>query len=336
MPALVAFASLPFGLQGGLYQIRSADELVDVHITDLRFSPFLTITSRPELAQSIPARGQGEGFTTYTWYDHPFVLRVVFGRNVASLGSINSCATIAQPLPAGFDLENGSGIDDERRVFSEMALGALNNLIAVVRRKARLYHVFDLRRDDIDVTVRRDDGGVLLEDPLQAELIEEEEAQSERFDLLQQDAQWYEELATRLREPEPVGLAEDLLIEAERALSQRFPRQAIATCHTAIEAATSALLTRGMKRRGRSDGEIDDLLPTKSLTSKLAALLARYTGFSLKRDNRALWNAFNELNDMRNDIVHRGNRPSDRHAEMAIDVTRELLGWLTMVRHRNA
>ena len=118
-------------------------------------------------------------------------------------------------------------------------------------------------------------------------------------------------------------------------MAQRFPRQAIATCHTAIEACVSVLLTRGMQRRGMSDGQIDDILPTRSLTSKLEALLRKYTGFSLKHDGRSLWREFNQMNDLRNDIVHRGRHPSNHDAEVAIDTTRELLRWLDVVRKRN-
>ena len=335
MPALIAFASLPFGLRAGSYQVHTPSGAVEVHVSELRFSPFLTITSRPELAQSIPAHGQGDGFTSYTWYDHPFVLRVLFGRNVAALGSINSCATIARALPETLSVEDTPQLDAVQREFSQTALIALNDLVAVIRRKARLYHVFDLRREDIDITVRRDDGSVLIEDPLQAQLIEEEAAESERFDLLDNPDAWYADVETRLAKDQPVGLAEDLLIEAERALAQRFPRQAIATGHTAIEAAASSLLTQGMIKRGLEDREIDHQLSTRSLTSKLEVLLRRYTGFSLKRDNHGLWRAFGQLNDLRNDTVHRGQPPTEKDAEFAIQVTRDLLRWLDLVRQRN-
>ena len=335
MANLVAFASLPFGLRSETYDIKTLMGAVEVHVSELRYNPFLTITSRPELAQSIPEGGQGEGFTSYTWYDHPFVLRVSFGRNVASLGSINSCATIVRPLTDDLDLDDERELAPIRDHFAGMALAALNSLIAAVRRKARLYHVFDLRREDIDITIRREDGLILGDDPLQSKLIQEEEAQTETFDLLQRSPEWYEELGETLRQGESVSLADDLLIEAERALVQRFPRQAIATCHTAIEAAASVLLTRGMHRRGFSDQEIDHTLSTKSLTSKLDALLRRHTGFSLKHHNRPLWKTFSQLNDLRNDIVHRGKRPLNQDAEFAIGTSRELLRWLEMVRLRN-
>ena len=335
MPTLVAFASLPFGLRGGVYDVMTESGLVQIHISDLQFSPFLTISSRPELAQSIPPRGQGEGFTYYTWYDHPFVLRVVFGRNVASLGSINSCATIAQPLPDDLDGADEQRLHPYRQRFSQTALEALNKLIAIVRREARLFHVFDLSREDIDVTIRNEKGIILQDDPLQAVLIEQEEAESDRFDLLGMADDWYDELQGEILEDRPINLADGLLIEAERALVQRFPRRAIATCHTAIEAACSVLLTRGMNRRGRKDYEIDHLLATKSMTSKLDPLLRKYTGFGLKRDNHVLWRAFNDLNDLRNDIVHRGKTPTRPDAELAIDTTRRLLKWLAMVRQRN-
>ncbi|MBC7235710.1 MAG: hypothetical protein H5T69_07690 [Chloroflexi bacterium] len=335
MATLVAFASLPFGLRGGVYEIQTFSGVVAVHVSELQFNPFLSISPRPELAQSIPKRGQGEGFTSYTWYDHPFVLRVVFGRHVASLGSINSCATVVEPLPSESILDDERELDRRRQAFGERALAAFNNLIAAVRRKAKLYHVFDLRRDDIDLTVRREDGTILIEDPLQTQLIREEAEQAETFDLLQYDDAWYQELTEILANEEPVGLAEDLLIEAERALAQRFPRQAIATCHTAIEAAASALLTRGMLRQGYPDDRIDFVLSTRSLTSKLDVLLRQHTGFSLKRDQRDLWRAFNRLNDLRNDIVHRGKEPTTQDAEFALQVGRDLLRWLHLVRRRN-
>jgi len=336
MPVLVAFASLPFGLRGGDYEIAISErETVVAHVSERAYSPFVTISSRPELAQAIPQDGETSGFTSYTWYDHPFVLRVLFGRNVASLGSINSCATIIRPLPDGFDLENRARLNGLRTTFSASSLDALNALIAAVRHKARLYHVFDLRRDDIDISVRREDGSLLLEDPLQAELTAQEERESDSFDLQGRNEAWYQELSEALGEPEPVGLADDLLMEADRALSQRFPRQAITTCHTAVETAVSALLTRGMVRRNVPDREIDHTLSTRSLTSKLDALLRIYTGFTLKRDNAPLWKSFNLLNDLRNDIVHRGRRPTVSDAEGALRTARELIAWLLMVRGRN-
>ncbi len=335
MPALVAFASLPFGINGGPYQVNTPLGPKTVHVTDLTYTPFLTITSRPGLARALPRMEQVEGLTSYSWYDHPFVLRVVFGPSIASLGSINSSGTIVQPLPPDADWHSPGSIDEQRDAFAMSALAAFNNLIAVVRGKAKLYHIFDLRRDDIDVTVRADDGSVLVEDPLQASLIEKEEALGDQFDLTHEGEQWYDELRVGLLREEPVGLADDLLIETERALAQRFPRQAIATCHTTIEAAVSVLLTHGMQRQGLSDDEIDHILSTRSLTSKLEALLRRYTGFSLKRDNPELWQRFSEINDLRNDIVHRGLRPTDDDAAYAIQVTRNILRWLKMVRGRN-
>lgn len=334
MPALVAFASLPFGIAGGPYQVNTVHGMQTVHVTAQTYTPFLTIASHPAATRVLAAQDQAEGLTSYSWYDHPFVLRVVFGRNIASLGSINSSGTIVLPLEADCDWRAGA-FDALRDTFAAQALAALNNLIAVVRGKAKLYHVFDLRRDDIDVTVRADDGSVLAPDPLQAELIEQEEALGERFDLARESEQWYEELRLGLEREEPVGLADDLLIEAERALAQRFPRQAIATCHTTIEAAVSVLLTHGMQRQGLSDSEIDHALSTRSLTSKLEALLRRYSGFSLKRDNPELWQRFSEINDLRNDIVHRGLRPTHDDATYAIQVTRSILRWLKMVRGRN-
>jgi hypothetical protein len=335
MPALLAFASLPFALRGGSYAVRTEQGLVDVVVSDPSFSRFLTITSRPELAQSIPEGGEDKGFTSYTWYDHPFVLRVVFGRNVASLGSVSSGATVVQPLPEDIDPRDESALSPIRRRFSEMALAALNSLITLVRRRARLYQIFDLWREDIDVTVRSDGGAVLVEDPLQEELIREERVYNQTFDLMEQDEAWYKELIELLREEEPVSLAQSLLMEAERALMERFPRQAITTCHTAIEAATSSLLSRGMRRRGKSDREIDHLLATKSLPSKLGSLLRRYTGFGLRRDNYPLWEPFDEFNTLRNNVVHRGISPPQEDAEFSIEMTRDLLDWLAMVETRN-
>ncbi len=332
MPTLVAFAGLPFGLREDLYEIKTSQETVRVHISAQRYTPVVTVTSRPELAQSIPADGLAEGWTSYTWYDHPFVLRVAFGRNVASLGTLNSCATIARPLSDDQDIDN---VGELVEPFAELALAALNNLIAVVRRKARLYQVFDLRREDIDISIRDDEGKVLREDPLQATLVQQEQHQTDIFDLMEQPGDWYQEVEEALQVPEPISLAQDLLMEAERALAQRFPRQAIATSHTAIETAASRLLNRGMTRRGIPDEEIDQVLSTRSLVAKLDVLLRTYAGFSLKHDNRNLWKRFNQLSDMRNDIVHRGRQPSHSDAELAILIAREVISWLAMVRQRN-
>ncbi len=331
---LVSFTSLPFGLRGGAYTVRVGADVRTVHVSEQRYHRFLSITSRPELAQWIPEDGEGEEFTTYTWYDHPFILRVMFGRNVAALGSLNSSATVAEPLPPEISLEDPALVG-RMETFAKAALGAFNALIAIVRRQARLYHVLDLRREDIDVSIRDAEGAILLEDPLQAQLIRQEEAESEVYNLTQEGDAWYEALRNALQEGETISLADDLLIEAERALKQRFPRQAIVTCHSTVEAAVSALLTYGMKRQGSSDEEIDDVLSTRSLTAKLDVLLRRYTGFSLKRDQYALWRSFGELNDLRNDVVHRGLMPSDEQAALAIGITRDLLRWLEIVRSRN-
>lgn len=331
---LVAFASLPFGLRGGAYLIRAGGETKTVHISDRRYHRFFSITSRPELAQWIPEDGEGAEFTTYTWYDHPFVLRVMFGHNVAALGSFNSSATIAEPLPPEVPLDDPA-LTERMEAFAKETLGVFNTLVALVRQKALLYHVLDLRREDIDISIRDANGTILREDPLQAQLIRQEEAESEVFDLADRDDAWYEALHTALQEGETISLADDLLIEAERALKHRFPRQAIVTCHSTVEAAVSSLLTYGMKRQGSSDEEIDDALSTRSLTAKLDVLLRRYTGFSLKRDQYALWRSFGELNDLRNDIVHRGMMPTDEQAAFAISITRDLLRWLDVVRSRN-
>jgi hypothetical protein len=335
MTTLVAFASLPFGLRGGTYEVNTPVGLVQVRVSDMHFRPFLTVSARSEMTQDIPPMGIGAGFTSYTWYDHPFVLRTIFGHDMAALGSINSAATVISPLPDQIRLDDDQALDLVRDGFAELSLTALNNLVAVVRHLAHLHHVVDLQRDDIDITVRADDGTVLLEDPLQDELIQREEAHSEIFDLFQESAEWYAELQEILQREEPVALADELLIEAERALLQRFPRQAIATCYTAIEAGISALLTYGMKRQGVSDREIAHSLTARSLPYKLDSLLRKYTGFSLRHHNRTLWQRFGQLTEWRNDVVHRGTIPSAHEADLALQTTRQLLSWLAMVRQRN-
>lgn len=334
MPVLVAFASLPFGLREGTYTVETANGPLTAHISAQRYNPFLSISPRPEQAEGIPPSGIGEGFTTYTWYDHPFILRVVFGQNVAALGSINSSVTIVRRLD-GDDLPNPQELDRLRDGFADHALQAMNKLVAVVRLQGRIYHLNDLRRDDIDLTVRSDEGAILLEDPLQEELVREELSHSETFDLVDRPPEWYETVSLLLQEEQPVDLADELLIEAERALAQRFPRQALATCHTALEAGASALLTRGMLRRGVADHQVDQILSTHNLTTKLGSLMGRYCGYDLRKENRALWQAFMRVNDMRNDVVHRGRRATDEDAEQTLGVTRDLLEWLRMVQRRN-
>ena len=140
MPALVAFASLPFGIAGGPYQVNTVYGMQTVHVTAQTYTPFLTIASHPAATRVLAAQDQAEGLTSYSWYDHPFVLRVVFGRNIASLGSINSSGTIVLPLEADCDWRAGA-FDALRDTFAGQALAALNNLIAAVRGKAKLYHV---------------------------------------------------------------------------------------------------------------------------------------------------------------------------------------------------
>jgi hypothetical protein len=304
-------------------------------VSDQRFNPLISVGQSGQNAEPEGGFDEDSVIATYTWYDHPFVLRVMFGRDRAALGSINSGATIIRRLPDGLNLSDHDSLDAGRDLFATEALEALNSLVAVVRRKAHLYHLYDLRRDDIDLTVRDDDGTVIVEDPLQDELIREEEARTETFDLSGEGAAWYRDLDRALQEQHPIELADELLIEAERALVQRFPRQTIASCHTTIEAAASALLTEGMVRRGMDDDQIDQMLSTRSLTSKLAALMGAYCGFNLRNDNRALWQAFGQLNDLRNDTVHRGLRPTYKQAQEALRTTRSLLAWLRMVRQRN-
>jgi hypothetical protein len=334
MPVLVAFASLPFGLREGTYTIETSHGPITAHISARRYQPFFSVGPQAELAESIPPNAVGDGLTTYTWYDHPFVLQVVFGPNVAALGSINSGATVVEPLDEA-TLEKPQALDALRESFCARALEAMNNLVAVVRRQGHIYHLFDLRRDDIDLTVRSDDGAVLLEDPLQEDLIRKEMAHSETFDLVSRSDAWYRELSHALKDEQPVDLADELLIEAERALMQRFPRQAIATCHTALEAASSSLLTGAMLLRGVDDHQVDQMLSTRNLTSKLGPLMGRYCGYNLRNENRTLWQGFGRVNDLRNDIVHRGYRPTHDDAEQALRITRSLLRWLRMVRQRN-
>jgi hypothetical protein len=333
MPNLVAFASLPFGLHGGVYDVQTAAGMIRIHVTDLGFNPFLTVAPRPELVRALPEHGIGEGFTSYTWYDHPFVLRAVFGHNVASLGSINSTATVVRYLTPQ-DAADLQLMDQTRTRFAETALAALNNLVAAVRQQARLYRVFDLERADINVTLRDDEGNIVADDPLEDDLMLKEEAHTEVFDLLSLDDEWYSRLRQALAKAEPVSLADDLLIEAERALGERFPRQAIASAHTALEAGTSSLLTARMSQSGLPDREIDYLLSTKSLIYKLDAMMRRYTGFSLKHDHRTLWEQFGRLTELRNDIVHRGLQPQPGDAEFAIATAGDILAWLIFIRDR--
>jgi hypothetical protein len=342
MAIMVAFASLPFGLKGGEYEIATAAGPVTAHVTESQYSPLVGVSSGSGLQEASPGGDEGrlgrifeDAATSYTWYDHPFVLRVVFGGDGASLGSIGSSASILRPLPDDTDIDDGPAIAAMRQDFSEVALGALNHLIAVVRRKARLYRVLDLRRDDIEITVRDLDGTLLCEDPLHEALVQQETELAESFDLLGQSPQWYQEMATALREPEPVSLADELMMEAERAYSQRFTRQAITTCHTAVETGVSALLSRQMRRRGLTDSAIYDTLASRALAAKLDVLLQRNTGSSLRRSNWPLWKAFNTLNDLRNDVVHRGKRPSPQEAQFAIETARGLLRWMDVLRSRN-
>jgi hypothetical protein len=334
MPVLVAFASLPFGLREGTYAIETSQGTITAHISGQRYQPFLYVGDAQDAGHSLCLDELGDDVTTYTWYDHPFVLRVVFGANMAALGSINSGVTVVEPVEQAL-LEEPQKLASLRDEFVARALEAMNNLVAVVRRQGHLYHLFDLRREDIDLTVRNDDGAVLIEDPLQDDLIRAEVAHSETFDLVSRNEAWYRELGRALGEAQPVDLADELLMEAERALAQRFPRQAIATCHTALEAASSALLTGAMLLRGVADHQVDQMLSTRNLTSKLGPLMGRYCGYNLRNENRRLWQGFGQVNDMRNDIVHRGYRPTHEDAEQALRITRNLLRWIRMVRERN-
>ncbi|NLG27322.1 MAG: hypothetical protein GX557_05395 [Chloroflexi bacterium] len=335
MVALVAFASLPFTLRPGQYGVRTARGLTRVQVAANRFDPFLAVAARPELVAQLPGDGQGEGFASYTWYSHPFVLRVLFGRSVAAMGAVNSYATISQQLDAGVSLEDEPTLLRRVDAFADAALETLNTLIARVRRSGRIYHVSDLRRDEIHITVRDEAGLVLREDPLQASMTQEEQEQDSGVDLRTRDDGWYHELEASLDRAGSDSLALELVMEAEMALARRFPRQAVTTCYTTVETAASDLLTKGMRRRGVPEPEIDDLLATRNLASKLDSLLVRYTGFSLKRDQRNLWKAFTELMALRNNVVHRGGRVSEAAARTTLQTTYELLDWLATVSSRN-
>jgi hypothetical protein len=331
---LVAFSSLPFGLRGGTYEVHSPQGMVSIIISELSFNPFITLAARSVVTRPIPHHGQGEGFISYTWYDHPFVLRVTFGPGVASLGSINSNATIIQHLPEYFDLQNQEAFARQHEEFAANSLNAFNNLITIMRRQARLYHLHDLTRGDIQVTIRDENGNIVAEDPLETQLAQDEEQPAAPLDLLDRDDAWYETLRSALYTNAPAELADDLLMEAERALTEHFPRQAIATCHTVLETAVSSLLTLGMTRRGLASSAIDDLLTSRSVAAKLDSLLETYTSYSLKRHNRPVWQRFNQISNLRNDIVHRGRRPTHDDAAFALQATREILAWLAFVRTR--
>ncbi|MHB9032728.1 MAG: hypothetical protein ACYC6L_06745 [Anaerolineae bacterium] len=332
---LVAFTSLPIGLRGGSYELTTPKGQVNIIVTDLHFNPFVTLTSQPHLAKALPQNGQGEGFISYTWYDHPFVLRVAFGPGVASLGSINSLATIVQRLDETLEPDSSIFETTLYQDFAQNSLEAFNFLIGVMRRKSRLYHLHDLMRSDVQITVRDEAGIVKLDDPLEGQLAREETEQStSTFDLSERNAAWYQDLRNALLADEPVDLADELLMEAEHALSERFPRQALATCHSVLETAVSNLLTIGMTKRGLASSAIDDLLLSKSLAAKLDSLLETYTSYSLKRHNRQLWTEYVRFSDIRNDIVHRGHNPSHADAEFALQVTRDIMAWLNFVRSR--
>ncbi|NLV74670.1 MAG: hypothetical protein GXY52_08310 [Chloroflexi bacterium] len=331
---MVAFASLPFGLRSGSYELALGDGTMQaVLVTPLRFNPFVTLAACDVPVRGLPQNGQGDGFISYTWYDHPFVLRVAFGPNIASLGSINSSATIVQPLEAGFDPHDKAALHALSEDFAAISLEAFNTLIAIVRRQARLYQVHDLIRSDIQITIRDEQGAFVADDPREVEFTEEDRVPVS-LDLSERDSRWYEELAVALRGHEGPDLADELLMEAERALDERFPRQALATCNTVMETAVSQLLTVGMSKRGLSTTAIDDLLLSRSLAAKLDSLLETNTGYSLKRHNRALWNSFDQLSSLRNDAIHRGANVSVQDAQFALQVTRDVLAWLAFVRSR--
>lgn len=331
---LVAFTSLPFGIRGGNYELTTPRGQTVILITDRTFNPFITLASRPFQVPPIPPDGQGEGFISYTWYDHPFVLRVTFGPGIASLGSINSLATIVQHLPESFDIDEPGSNLALRDEFTDSSLEAFNQLIDVMRRKARLYHLRDLIRADIQITIRDENGRVIVDDPLEGKLAEETENPTSSLDLTDRPDAWYQEVRQELLASEPADLADELLMEAERALAERLPREALATCHTVLETEVSSLLTAGMTKRGLPSTAIDDLLMSRSLAAKLDSLLETYTSYSLKRHNRSLWQQFNQFSIMRNDAVHRGHKTTDDEARFALQVTRDILAWLSFVRSR--
>jgi hypothetical protein len=331
---LVAFASLPFGIRGGEYPVALGDTQVIVRVAEQRFNPFLSVTSRPELAQSLPRDRFDDRFTSYTWYDHPFLLQVVFGRNVAALGSVSSMATVVEPLPISLKDIDQRELGRRMEAFAQVAMGACNKVIAAVRRRAHLYQLLDLIREDIEITIRDNDGRVLRHDPVEGVVAERQAREAESFDLVDQDDEWYGALRNHLGSSGKGSLAEDLLLEAERALAQRFARQSVATCYSALETAAAGLLTVRMKGHGRSDREIDATLAGKGLASKLDSLLRTYTGYSLRRDNRELWQEFYDLLSLRNDVVHRGAFPTDARVRAAIRITRNAMDWLDMVAAR--
>ncbi len=334
MSHLVAFASLPFGMRGGEYPISLGHTRVVVRVAEQCFNPFLSVTSRPELAQNLPHDRFDDRFTSYTWYDHPFLLQVIFGRNVAALGSVSSMATVVKPLPASVMRADARELDRRMEAFARVAMRAYNKLIAAVRRRAHLYQLLDLAREDVEITIRDDVGALLRRDPVEVVVAERQAREAESFDLVDRDDEWYAGLREQLASSGEGNLAEELLLEAERALAQRFARQSVATCYSALEAATAALLTVRMKGRGRSDREIDATLAGKGLASKLDSLLRTYTGYSLRRDNRDLWHEFYDLLALRNDVVHRGVYPSNARAREAIRITRNAMDWLNMVAAR--
>jgi hypothetical protein len=45
MPTLIAFSGLPFGLREDLYEIKTSQETVRVHISAQRYTPVVTVTS---------------------------------------------------------------------------------------------------------------------------------------------------------------------------------------------------------------------------------------------------------------------------------------------------
>ena len=79
MPLLVAFASLPFGIRERSYTVSAESGPLTVHVSEQQFSPLIAVGTQPSAEDPSALFGDDVITTTYTWYDHPFVLRVMFG-----------------------------------------------------------------------------------------------------------------------------------------------------------------------------------------------------------------------------------------------------------------
>ncbi|NLX42435.1 MAG: hypothetical protein GXY79_03045, partial [Chloroflexi bacterium] len=103
MPLLVAFASLPFGIRERTYTVHGTSGQLTVHVSEQKFSPLIAVSPSGSATDDAPPTDPWS--TTYTWYDHPFVLQVIFGVDHATLGSINSTATVIRRLAEGIALD---------------------------------------------------------------------------------------------------------------------------------------------------------------------------------------------------------------------------------------